>query len=462
MTAFTRDEETARPNRPLLWRYLPVICLTIFLAGMSVLFLLGHTAGYSTIFWRLGVDSFAFPFLDIHGLLAATECHWKGIDVFAVNPCDVLGRPHDYSPLLLQFRLTTEATEPLGFAVGLLFLASLLFLPASRGWPEAITLTLAFFSSAVLLAIERANIDLPIFVMAVVAANASMRSTAWRMTGYALITLAALAKFYPAVMLLLAMRERLVLLLTLAFITVALTILFVALEGTDIARAVALIPVGLWFNSGFGAQNLPRGIAALVLAIDEPPPSAALSIELAFAAVSVIGSVAIAMRTNLQACLDHLTERHRVFLLIGCVLLVACFFTAENAIYRCIYFLLVLPALTMLWRAPIAPTAQRLFVLTGLGILFLMWNQFFRHARLDVVSVIGLTEHVQAPARFCFWVFRELMWWWVITILLAMLLCLVWRTQSTQQALRIFFNARQRAALQLESSRHSVAGKSRA
>jgi hypothetical protein len=34
------------------------------------------------------------PLLDTHAVLAAIECHRLGIDIYAANPCDVLGRFH--------------------------------------------------------------------------------------------------------------------------------------------------------------------------------------------------------------------------------------------------------------------------------------------------------------------------------------------------------------------------------
>src|SRR6185437_1226514 len=88
------------------------------------------------------------------------------------------------------------------------FLVSVFFLPPAKSWSAAAVMIAALLSSAVTMALERANLDLAIFVVAMMAAGLSLRGPAWRSLGYGLITLAGLVKYYPAIMLLLALRER--------------------------------------------------------------------------------------------------------------------------------------------------------------------------------------------------------------------------------------------------------------
>ena len=75
-----------------------VLCLYAIMAG---LWLSGAHSLYFGTLRLLGVEPFSFPFLDTHAVLAAAECGRQGIDVYLSNPCDVLGRPHVYSPLWL-------------------------------------------------------------------------------------------------------------------------------------------------------------------------------------------------------------------------------------------------------------------------------------------------------------------------------------------------------------------------
>jgi hypothetical protein len=75
-----------------------VLCLNAIMAG---LWLSGAYSLYFGALRLLGIDPFSFPFLDTHAVLAAAECARQGIQVYLSNPCDVLGRPHVYSPLWL-------------------------------------------------------------------------------------------------------------------------------------------------------------------------------------------------------------------------------------------------------------------------------------------------------------------------------------------------------------------------
>ncbi len=427
----------------MLRRCFPGACLSVFFLIVSWLFLHGNTHAYNTILWQLGLDPFSFPFLDAHGVLATAECHRYGIDVMAENPCDVLGRTLDYSPFWLitsKLGLNTGLTQYVGFTLDLLFLFWIFFLPPSRGWPETLALTFAMFSSMVGLALERANLDLAIFVIGIVAASWAMRSTLWRVLSYGLIMLAALVKYYPGVMLILAIRERLVLFCLLVAATLGVTGLFITYEGTELVRAFWKIESGTWFSGTFGAQRLPNGLMQLFSPLDpDASPLLPVALELVFTILVAGFAVVIASLEDLQEGLDRLPERTRVLLLIGCALIVASFFAAENAPYRGIYFLFVLPGITALWRAPISRTARHRFILTGACVLGLMWSAFLMRAVGETLDWLNVSPDLWAYVRFGLWLTREVVWWWVVTIFLALLICLVYRSETGRQILLLFF-----------------------
>jgi hypothetical protein len=423
-----------------LWRIFPGTCLGLAFGLLSILFLLGNTDAYSAILWQMGVDPFVFPFLDSHGVLATAECHGYGFDVIAENPCDVLGRTLDYSPFWLlttKLGLHTGLTQIAGLSLDLLFLFWIFFLPPSQGWLQALTLTLALLSSTVGFALERANLDLAIFVVAIVAANWALRGTIWRMLGYGFITLAALVKYYPGILLILAIRERLVLLVCLAVTTIAITALFAVTQATDILRTLAQIENGSWFTDAFGAQNLSRGLVELFSRSFAGLAPPAMALELAFVAVAVIAATAIARTEDLQGSFDFLPQRSRVLLLAGCALMVSCFFAAQNAPYRGIYFLFVLPGIAGLCASPIAKAVKHRFILTILCILVAMWGQFLYRALNELLGVIDAPTIVIARTQIAFWFLREILWWWIVTILLAFLLCLIYQSEAGQQLLQL-------------------------
>lgn len=74
-----------------LRRVLPASVGGVLFLVLAALWLTGAHQSYAA-FSLLGVRSFRFPFPDTHTVSAAIECHRLGIDVYAINPCDVLGR----------------------------------------------------------------------------------------------------------------------------------------------------------------------------------------------------------------------------------------------------------------------------------------------------------------------------------------------------------------------------------
>jgi len=406
----------------VLRRYIPGLALAASFSALSALFVLGNSAAYEGILLQMGIHPFYFPFLDTHGILATAECHREGIDVLVRNPCDVLGRTLDYSPFWLitaAFGIGTRLTMKAGLSLDLLFLFWVFFLPPARSWAAVAVMTTALLSSAVALALERANLDLAVFVIALVAAHWSLRGPTWRILGYGLITLAALVKYYPGIMFVVALRERLRFLLPLAVALLAVSTLFVWIESDALARALRNIESGTRFTMSFGAVNLPGGLLHLLAPGAERLTPIA---ELICAAIAAVYALATVRLGEMHDALSALPLRSRTLMLMGCVLILGCFFAAQNAPYRGIYFLLILPGLTGLWdKASSAMARRRLVLLTG-AILFLMWDQFFQLALNQGIAAFGWGTTLP---RFAFWFLRETAWWWVVSSLLAILLDLL-------------------------------------
>ena len=89
-------------SQRIAYRLVIPATVLVFYAALAALWHWGLHSAYFTILRLFGFEPFRFPFLDIHAVLAAVQCHHLGIDVYFVNPCDALGRPHVYSPLWLR------------------------------------------------------------------------------------------------------------------------------------------------------------------------------------------------------------------------------------------------------------------------------------------------------------------------------------------------------------------------
>jgi len=371
----------------------------------------GQEPLYRAILLNWGVVPFDFPFLDMHAILSGAECWRQGVAVYVTNPCDVLGRIFLYSPPLLWMGVTgigAAATQVSGRVVDIIFLLSLACLPPPRRISEAAILLFGTLSTATAFALERANLDLIIFIFATGAGLLLLRHGGARIWAYAVIVAAALIKFYPAALLIVSLRERPRLFIAINAVAAVMLAVFIGVYHAELALAFAGLPRGYYFNDRFGAADLPYGLAELFPAIPPFPVLAALMI----AAGS--GMTALAFRGSLGAAHRLLDPGERTFLVIGCTLMVGCFFTGQSIGYRGVFMLLALPGLFALARLAESAALRALFSVSGFLAIFLLWGEFFR-------LVIGRATD-SLWVNLGFWLGRELAWWWVMGVMGALLL----------------------------------------
>jgi len=399
----------------------PGAALALF-AALYGLYAFGQVPLYRAIFESWGIGPYDFPFLDTRSDLSAIECWRMGIDVYVTNPCDALGWLFDHSPLLLwasALDLGTSDTPAAGLIVDGLFLLSLAALPAPRGRPAMALMLLGVFSTMTVFALERANNDLLIFVLAALAGMFLPRVSSARFLAYPLIVTAALIKFYPTVLLALSLRERPRVFAILATASVAVLALFAAVYYAELRAALANVAAGKNFTDMFGAPNLPQGLATLFPAFPIRPGA----LQIALCLIAASGAAAIAASPGLRASCRRLPPSEAAFLEIGAWLTVGCFLARQNIDYRGIILLFTLPGLWSLAQAAGGGFRHALFR-TAIGlILFLMWGEFFRHL---------VDNLAPAPGPFLFWLGREMAWWAVVSLLGGLLACFVLESETVR------------------------------
>ena len=298
----------------------------VLLAGL--LYAFGYRDQYHALLDYWGAAPFPFPFLDMNAVTSAVECHRLGFDVYVQNPCDALKRVHGYSPIWLWLSvlpISTAWDTALGLATVLLFIAVLPFLPPGRGWWQTAVITLGTISSVVMFALERANVDLIIFMFAMLAVTLTRRSTPLRMLGYAVALFAGMLKFYPITLLILAARERLEVFVAIGLVSIGAIVLWFTLDSGEILRDMANIPTTQYFDEFvFGARDLPYGLAQTM---DWSRPAAA-GLLIALLVGTVATALALAGREDTATRLRQLSDAEAAYLLIGCILLIGCFLAA--------------------------------------------------------------------------------------------------------------------------------------
>jgi hypothetical protein len=194
----------------------------------------------------------------------------------------------------------------------------------------------------------------------------------------------------------------------------------------EIGSVLANIPVGHdYFGDIFSARNLPLGL------VDMAGGSAiAVAGVVAAALFVILGAAALSRGWRIARLLDAVaidwTEWEMRLLLTASVLFPACFFTAHNIAYRCIYFLLAVPGLMQLRRSPGTAVIRGWASLMIAAAMFLLWEAAIGHA---IAAAFQAGEAGPSGSKLLalwqvlFWLGRELVWWWLIGGFLGIVVC---------------------------------------
>ena len=142
-------------------------------------------------------------------------CTRRGIDVLPLNPCDPLKRPANYPRIWMKLSflgLGPGSTVPLGLLNAAIFLiAAIGVFDPKGGVGGAALYAAALCSPAVMLGIERGNVDLLLFAMVALAAVVARRERFGPILAGALVLFAAVLKLLIFSLGLLARQRRRVL-----------------------------------------------------------------------------------------------------------------------------------------------------------------------------------------------------------------------------------------------------------
>ncbi|MDB6169802.1 MAG: hypothetical protein JWM88_2666 [Verrucomicrobia bacterium] len=342
-----RPELTPRPvpdSSGRLWLLLTLLVAVYFSAF----------AAYPGLFLLVGVNHYERWFLDTFALLASNDAVARGLDPSLPNPLDYFHRPHVYSHWWLQLRhlgLTRAADLWLGLAVVIVFLATALLRLRPRSLGQLAWYAVIVGCAPVLLAVDRANNDLAIFVIlaGLVPVLRSNHRLIRLFVGPLLVALAAGLKYYPA----------------------AAALLLLAGADRKETRERMLLAGAMLVLVGFSVAPDLKGFGSLA-----PKPSGLLS----FGAVTVFhelgwfGWLPKSVALLVAGAVAALAWRRRwlgiwqptpaqegdwLYFILGSVLLAGCFFTSVNFGYRWIFALWLAPLLWTLPRDPATPAVVR-------------------------------------------------------------------------------------------------------
>jgi hypothetical protein len=337
---------------------------------------------------------------------SAWECDRQGVSVLPYNPCDPYGaikRPTNYPTIWLWpsvLGLGQGATVPLGVATALITFASFLVLIGSPGVREALLYASAAISPAVMLGVERGNIDLLLFPILVAALFIFRRGLAGRGGAYALLLFAAILKLFPIFAWGVLLRQPRRLALVSGGVMLVLFAVYAAATFDTIRMISEVVPqfVVISYGADVGVDSLQvwadgkTGLDWLTEAGDR------LTVAAVTAGAGVIAALAWRRRALGNAIASrHSTDFRLDAFVAGAGIYVFSFIVWHNWDYRLIFLLLALPQLIVWSRAARSPVpAPRLTLGALLGTLWLsetltddkgFWNAAIDFMTLDDLGV---------------------------------------------------------------------------
>jgi hypothetical protein len=327
------------------------------LAGYFTLLLAlgGHHA------WdELGVPAVSPGFFDLRSVTSGWDCARQHLGAWPDNPCDPWQRPENYPRIWMAaaiFRLGADDTYLIGTFIAIAFFAAaIVVLPRGAQLGDAVVYGLALCSPAVMMGVERGNVDIVLFGM-VAAAGLVMRRTRWGPpVASALILVAAILKLFPiAAAGMLAQLPRRTAAVCVASVGGLFAVYAVA-TFRDIQTIERVLPqddeyayglhvFGAWLGR-IGGSGRVWDIAVVVLAL----------------------AVAVALRPRVRRGLDTGPSRGIDLLWAGAGIYIATFALVRSADYRLVFLLLTVPQLVR-WAAARRP----LPVATLCGVLLTLW-----------------------------------------------------------------------------------------
>jgi hypothetical protein len=400
----------------ILRGFIPLLGL-VLLAIFAALYIQDSNL-YNWALNSIGVPAYTYPFIDWEVISSAIKCWQEGVNVFVANPCDIMNRVHLFSPILLRFVFipTDRAwTMPMGLGVVVAFLISLFWVVKPVSWKELPIFAFACASPMVIYALERANSDVLIFIMLVVAGVLCTGPLANRILCYALMLLAGLFKYYPLAVLLTALRERPRTFVAItALVGLCTAAVFFGFREEQFAVVKSLPP----WTSGISAGKIPF-VGTLKAAKLFPGlqqfaffPALPYTIMLALLIITAAQVLRLAGNRNVVSAFSGMAPQDSIFLVIGAALIVAFFFAGRSDQYKGIHLIFVVAGLLAMRRVANSPAARAMVTQTVIIVVFLMWDLFFRHPLDSEQPGLGYAVYGLV---------REVLWWRLAAVLLAML-----------------------------------------
>jgi hypothetical protein len=346
---------------------------TLFLSAVVIFFaILFQVLGVEGTWSLWQIPFLPFSFGDFRTITAGAEAVGLGLDPLLENPLDPWLRPLNYPRLwqgLYWFGVKYSHTAYIGSAVIGLFIISLYWFLAKLDTRSFFISAFGIFSPSTILAVERCNADLLMFVLIVLSVLALQKNRL--LASCTLILTASVLKLFPIFSLLILLRERKI--QALRYIAVSFTIFLIYMVATwrDILLVKKISPISSWLSYGFHVLWMR--------AVKEVPASGPIVKALSGLALAVIAIYIFnALRLPEIVRRDDEPREYLDWFRAGAVIYVSSFLVIGNNFdYRLIFLILTLPQLA-LWIKLDDHHSSKISLATLLGIFGSFWYLGFR------------------------------------------------------------------------------------
>lgn len=312
------------------------------------------------------------PFADLRTITGLSVTLSQGYDPTVYHPGDPWQRPYNYPPIwkiTARLGVTPEHTLILAILVIGSFLIGLYLLFKDLSFTETAFVMIGLLSPAVLLGVERANLDLLIFFLIALAVWLVSKS----LIGSALvIQIAYVLKLYPLFGLTVLLREKQKMARFLIAIVLAISVFYFLSDYHELISTFRNTPKS--HNLSYGTNVIPTRIKHSTYS--DYGPIAFILTNLAAVVILMIGTI-LGSKVDLSS--NYRVENYLDAFRSGSAIYIGTFFLGNNFDYRLIFLLLTIPQLVWWWQAD--SWKLRLGArITGLALYFSLYHRLILRA----------------------------------------------------------------------------------
>lgn len=347
---------------------------------IAVIISLFHFHGTEETWELWNIPTLNPEFADLRTITGGAESKEMGYDPMKENPGDPWNRPMNYPRIwqaLYWFGINEDNTFTFGIVLIFLFVAGLMLFFKRRGiLPENILMLLAIFSPAVMLTVERGNIDMLMFFLISISVFLIRKETSYsRVAAFISILIAFVLKLYPVFAILIFLKEKKEIFIKYLITIFFLGFIYAIATYSDLILIFENTPRDAYLSYGldvlwtfFYRQNETLGIVAELLSY------------LLFILMMIFSLINFYMQGTIKK-IENTRAIHGFR--AGAAIFIFTFLLGNNFDYRLVFLLFVLPQVFTFLKSPVK-SLSRISLIIVICIFISLWHLVISRIMLNM------------------------------------------------------------------------------